>query len=140
MAGLIGQRARHAVSNGGGNAQIFTVPNDKVWRLLYAHAVVTTVSGGSARQIVLRARDGDDATVFDNHAGVVQTAGESDIHYEFMTGTVRESARVATSLTVAFPLDFYLLPGWDLVILDDDNINVTDSIEAHIVYEEIPVH
>jgi hypothetical protein len=122
-----------------GNSKVFTVPDDLEYEILYGHINFTTVSGGGARQVAVLARDADDAFVFDTEAGADQAAGVTGAHYELLQGIYRETTFVASALNVPIPKDFYLFPGWDLVVYDENDITALDTMAVNIVIRKHPV-
>lgn len=119
-----------------GNANMdFVVPANKMYRVCYGQALLTTDATVANRRVVLSILDGAAATVFDTHAGAVVAASQTNAHHEFLQGIYRETAFAGNALQVPIGHDVVLLPGWTLRVSVDAGV-AGDSFTGSFVVDE----
>jgi len=135
------------VTTGAGtNQKIFTVPAGVTWKLHWAHVAYTSSATVGNRIVDVEVKDASGVQVMDAHPGAVQAASLT-YHYEYMQGIYRETSFIATggtgvngTMQVPIPQDLILLPGYQLIIGDDQAIDATnDTAAVHFQVNERPL-
>lgn len=117
----------------------FTVPSTSTYRVLYGSASITASENTGDRQVEIRINDGTN-DVWWNVAGNVLTAGDA-VEYQFTPGFSREiSLFDSTVMTVAFPQDAILGPGFVLQVVENNNVDsVSDALVLNFVVDARPL-
>jgi len=113
----------------------FTVSTGRVWKMLYAEVHLTSTATVGNRQVVMIISDGTN-DIAHMSAGNVQTASNT-YHYLFNQGTYRETTITDGVLYVPIPVDFYLLGGYTIQVLDSAAVAATaDDMLVNIMIED----
>lgn len=132
MAGVI----RHTRITVDGDGIVLTCPEGKLIEILQIHCVYTSSGTAGNRRLLVSVQDSSDVEVSDYHAGAQQSAS-LERHYTYARGITRENNFVDTSLHVAIPFGTVLLPNWDLVIKDTNDVDESgDSNVVNVIYHE----
>ncbi len=95
----------------------WTVPNDEIWRLLWASVTLVSTATVGNRQIAIVVSDASSNVVLTINAGAVQAASAT-VRYLFFPGVPRETSVAVGELRGSIPADLYLPAGYSLRVYD----------------------
>ena len=109
---------------GGDGDVIWLNETNREVQLLWAHFnYSSSATVGSRRMsMILIAPDTSEVTMC--HAGVVQAASQSAVHYRFVPGTFRETALIDNAVEVPFPMQFFIPKDYTLKFGDKTAIDI----------------
>lgn len=106
-------------------------------RLIYGKIQLTSDATAGNRQMTVQIRDVANAVVYTVDAGAVQTAGLVRQYLLTPPGGSRETAFVATSITIPIPMDLIMLPGWDVRVFVSSGADPDDDMLVDLMFENL---
>lgn len=118
------------------NAIVLTAGAKKIIEVMNLHLIYTSTATAGNRQIRMAIQDETDTSVSTFSSGGVQAASLT-YHYIFSRGVYRETAFIDNELQCPIPFGTILLPGWDLIVLDNAAIDAAaDDMVIDVIYKE----
>jgi len=124
---------KHLFDNSAGRDKIYTVPANRVWKVLYGRLTVASTAVGTSRRYTVRIVSEQGNIMSDNSAEDNQGASTS-IFYNIKEGTLAQATVTSNRMNLPVANNLILLPGWKFIISDNNDQDTNDATELSLVY------
>lgn len=113
----------------------WVVPDEQVWRILFAHLHLTTSATGGSRWVRVGILDANSHVIMESHAGAKQT-NSLVRHYQFNPNITGDATFNDDEMKMGIPQNLIVLPGETLFLGDSAAIDTANDLyEIHLSIE-----